>query len=173
MKGTPQAADVITVRVPMALRKYGGTKRIVAPDGGEISLQPKQPDSTLVKALSRAFRWRKLLESGKFSTIAELAASEKINPSYMSRVLRLTLLAPDIVEAILSASLDRTVTIGPAYETAANRLAGATAIARTFLISAVVQNDWGQDVHACRYVLRYFASPLNNWRASVNRIKKI
>jgi hypothetical protein len=111
MKGNSQAAALITVRVPMALRKYGSTKRIVAPDGGELSLQLKQPDSTLVKALSRAFRWRKLLENRKFNTISELAKIEKINPSYVSRVLRLTLLAPDLVEAILSAELDRMVTI--------------------------------------------------------------
>jgi hypothetical protein len=111
MKGSSQAAALITVRVPMALRKYGSTKRIVAPDGGEISRQPKEPDSTLVKALSRAFRWRKLLENGTFQTIAELAEAENINPSYVSRVLRLTLLAPDLVEAILSANLDRAVTI--------------------------------------------------------------
>ena len=49
----------------------------------------------------RAFRWRKLLETGAFATVEELAAAEKINPSYVSRVLRLTLLGPDIVEAIL------------------------------------------------------------------------
>ena len=55
----------------------------------------------MVKALARAFRWRKLLETGAFGTIEELAAAEKINPSYVSRVLRMTLLAPDIVEAIL------------------------------------------------------------------------
>ena len=51
--------------------------------------------------MPRAFRWRKMLETGRFGTLAELAAAEKINASYVSRVLRLTLLAPDIVEAIL------------------------------------------------------------------------
>ena len=55
----------------------------------------------MVKALARAFRWRKLLETGVYATVEELAAAEKINGSYVSRVLRLTLLAPDIVEAIL------------------------------------------------------------------------
>ncbi|MDB6179639.1 hypothetical protein PAF17_19430 [Paracoccus sp. Z330] len=58
-------------------------------------------DSTLVKALARAFRWKRMLESGEFTTIAELAEREGIAPSYMTRVLRLTLLAPDVVEAIL------------------------------------------------------------------------
>ncbi len=55
----------------------------------------------MVKALARAFRWRNLLQTGVYGTVAELAAAEKINPSYVSRVLRLTLLAPKIVEGIL------------------------------------------------------------------------
>lgn len=68
------------------------------PDGAAPG---RKPDSTLVKALARAFRWKRMLESGEFTTIAELAEHERIAPSYMTRVLRLTLLAPNIVEAIL------------------------------------------------------------------------
>jgi len=68
-------------------------------------------DSTLVKAIARAFRWRKLLETGVYGTIEELAAAERINPSYVSRVLRMTLLAPDIVEAILNGSQPHEVTL--------------------------------------------------------------
>jgi hypothetical protein len=55
----------------------------------------------MVKAIPRAFRWRGMLENGTSATIAEIAAPEKINDSYVGRILRLTLLAPDIVEAIL------------------------------------------------------------------------
>ena len=58
-------------------------------------------DSMLAKALARTFRWRRMLETGCFGTIEDFAAAEKINPSHVSRLLRLTLLAPDIVEAIL------------------------------------------------------------------------
>ncbi len=68
------------------------------PGGG---VQARKPDNTLIKALARAFRWKRMLESGELSTIAELAEREGIASSYMTRVLRLTLLAPDIVEAIL------------------------------------------------------------------------
>ena len=68
------------------------------PDG---VAQSKRTDKTLVKALARAFRWKRLLESGEFTTMADLAEHEGIAPSYMTRVLRLTLLAPVIVEAIL------------------------------------------------------------------------
>jgi hypothetical protein len=56
-----------------------------------------------VKAIARAFRWQKMLETGQYATIKEIARAEKINPSYVSRVLRLTLLAPTTVEAILDA----------------------------------------------------------------------
>ena len=68
------------------------------PDGAE---QQFKTDSALVKALARAFRWKRMLETGEFATIAELAEREGIAPSYMTRILRLTLLAPEIVEAIL------------------------------------------------------------------------
>jgi hypothetical protein len=56
----------------------------------------------MVKAIARAFRWRDMLESGEYATIREIATAEKINETYVGRVLRLTLLAPDIVEAILN-----------------------------------------------------------------------
>lgn len=64
-----------------------------------------------IKALARAFRWRKLLETGVYATIDEMAAAEKINASYVCRVLRLTLLAPDIVEAILDGRQPTEVTL--------------------------------------------------------------
>ena len=67
-----------------------------------------------LRALARAFRWRRLLETGAMATVHEIAAAENINPSYVSRVLRLTLLAPEIVEAVVAgievdsaAALDR------------------------------------------------------------------
>ena len=66
-----------------------------------------QVDSTLVKAIARAFRWQKMLETGQYATIKEIAKAEKINPSYVSRVLRLTLLAPATVEAILDGRATR------------------------------------------------------------------
>ncbi len=107
-----KAPELIKIRIPMALSKFGSTKRIVAPDGSDVvPLQHREPDPTLVKALARAFRWRKLLENGTFGTITELAKAEKINSSYVSRILRLTLLAPELIHAILSANLNRAVTI--------------------------------------------------------------
>lgn len=90
--------DTVTLHVPFRIVKRGGKKEMQLPEG---ATQPRRTDNTLVKALARAFRWKRMLESGEFATIAELAEREGIAPSYMTRVLRLTLLAPDIVEAIL------------------------------------------------------------------------
>jgi hypothetical protein len=92
------AAQTLTVVVPLRVKPRGGRKAMVTP--GVLALERRQ-DVTLIKAVARAFRWRRMLETGRFATINELAAAEKINSSYVSRVLRLTLLAPDIVEAIL------------------------------------------------------------------------
>ena len=91
-------SEILSVHFPMRLRRRGGRKEIVLPEGAD---QQRKADKTLVKALARAFRWKRMLESGEFATIAELAEREGIAPSYMTRVLRLTLLAPDIVEAAL------------------------------------------------------------------------
>jgi hypothetical protein len=86
----------------MRLQRRGGPKRIVAPEGSEIVPTSKpQLDRSLVKALARAHRWRRMLERGEYATLAELADAERIKGSYVSRILRLTLLAPDIVERIL------------------------------------------------------------------------
>jgi hypothetical protein len=91
-------AQTLTVVIPLRVKARGGRKAMVTP--GVLALERRQ-DITLIKAVARAFRWRRMLETGRFSTINELAAAENINSSYVSRVLRLTLLAPDIVEAIL------------------------------------------------------------------------
>ena len=93
---------MLTVHIPLTVRRRGGRKVVIAPDGTEApAVGGARIDSTLVKALARAFRWRRMLETGVVSTVGEIATREKINKSYVSRVLRLTLLAPDIVEAIL------------------------------------------------------------------------
>ena len=91
----------LTVRVPLKLHKRGGRKLVVNPDGAVYLPRRAQIDNTLVKALARAYRWQQLLERGTYASIAEIARAEQINDSYVSRLLRLTLLAPEIVEGIL------------------------------------------------------------------------
>ena len=94
--------QTITVKVPLTIRRRGGRKQIITPDGASGWVSPRaRIDNTMIKAIARGFRWRKLLETGVYGTLEEIAKAEKINPSYVSRVLRLTLLAPSIVEAIL------------------------------------------------------------------------
>jgi hypothetical protein len=94
----------VTVHVPISIRRRGGRKLVLAPDGTNATRTPicRRVDNAMVKAIARAFRWREMLEDGTHATIAEIAAAEKINESYVGRVLRLTLLAPDIVETILA-----------------------------------------------------------------------
>ena len=106
-RGAP-IPDTVTLHVPFRLVKRGGRKEMQLPEG---AAQQRKPDSALIKALARAFRWKRMLESGEFATIVELAEHEGIAPSYMTRVLRLTLLAPDIVEAILDGKLGLPVTL--------------------------------------------------------------
>jgi hypothetical protein len=95
-------ATTFTVRVPLTVRRRPGRKTVVTPvrDGGEAAL-PTRADPALVKALARAFRYQKLLDEGRYASISEMAAAERIERGYLGSLLRLTLLAPDIVEAIL------------------------------------------------------------------------
>ncbi|KJS42238.1 MAG: bacteriophage-like protein [Roseovarius sp. BRH_c41] len=112
-RATP-TPETVTLQVPFRLMKRGGRKEIQLPTG--TPALKRSVDSTLVKALARAFRWKKMLESGEFATIAELATHEKLAPSYMTRVLRMSLLAPDIVEAILDGTHGPEVTLARLLE---------------------------------------------------------
>ena len=104
-------AQMLIIRVPLAPRKLpSGRKLVLTPEGNAIEA-PASVDITLVKALARAFRWRRMIETGRHATVAELATAEKINPSYVSRVLRLTLLSPTMVEAILAGRQPEGVTL--------------------------------------------------------------
>ena len=92
--------ETITIHIPMTFRKRGGRKMVVTPDGAPWAPRPRV-DNAMVKALARAFRWQRMLDEGVCGTIEELARREKVNRGYMCSVLRLTLLAPDLVEAVL------------------------------------------------------------------------
>jgi hypothetical protein len=108
----------ILVHIPISLRQQGGRKQVVTPaDAAPWIARAARIDSTLVKAVVRAHRWRDMLESGHHATVRDLAKAESINESYLSRVLRLTLLAPAIIHAILegqqSADLELESLLGP------------------------------------------------------------
>ena len=102
----------LVVRIPMRLGRQRGRKRILAPDGSELAPPTKpQRDGVLVKALARPWRWQKLLDQGTYSSVTEIAEAERITKSYVGRILRLALLAPDLVEAILGGWADQRVVL--------------------------------------------------------------
>jgi hypothetical protein len=90
------------VSISVSFRQRGGRKQILSPAGATPWSPAPRVESALVKAVVRAHRWRQLIESGIYTSSAELAKAEKVNDSYLSRILRLTLLAPDVIEAILT-----------------------------------------------------------------------
>jgi hypothetical protein len=92
----------ITVCIPMIWKRRGGRKVIIAPEGSDAWARARpRPDETLIRALARAHRWKRLLENGKYRSAGELAEAENIDRSFINRLLRLTLLAPDIQETII------------------------------------------------------------------------
>jgi hypothetical protein len=98
----------LVVRIAMRFQRRGGRKRIMTPDGSAIVPTSKpQPDGTLLKALARAWRWQRMLDDGMYASVSEIGDAENISKSYVSRILRLALLAPDIVEGILAGSTDQ------------------------------------------------------------------
>jgi hypothetical protein len=102
----------VTVRVPLTIRRRPGRKTLVSlgfgADGGRIATKA---DPALLKALARAFRYQKLLDEGRYANISEMATAEKIERGYLGTLLRLTLLAPDLVEAILNGRQPEGVTL--------------------------------------------------------------
>jgi hypothetical protein len=92
--------DTLTIRIPMRLQRRGGRKLIVMPEGAVPAPKPSR-DETLIKALVRAHRGRRRIESGQAKSITDLAEQEGVTDAYVCRLLPLTCLAPDIVEAIL------------------------------------------------------------------------
>jgi hypothetical protein len=108
----------VTVSVPLTIRRRGGRKQIIGPDGavarqsdGGASVIPVNGDPALIKALARGFRWRRMLEEGRYASISEMAKAEGIERGYVGSLLQLTLLAPEMVEAILEGRQPAGVTL--------------------------------------------------------------
>lgn len=121
-------SETITVNVPIAFTRRRGRKRVEARDGtGFAPKAEPEIDNALVKAIARAHRWQRMLESGDYATLRELAKAERINSSYVSRILRLTLLSPNHVETALDG--------------ARTSLLGTQALAKPFPV------DWQQQAH--------------------------
>lgn len=95
------AATSFTVRVPLAIRHRPGRKTVVTPMSDGLASVTTRADPALAKALARAFRYQRMLDEGRYASITELAAVEKLDRGYLGSLLKLTLLAPDIVESVL------------------------------------------------------------------------
>ena len=94
--------DIVTVHIPVVFRQRAGRRQIIGPSGSVPWSPAPRVDTALLKAVVRAYRWREMIECGKYACAADLAKAEKVNASYLSRILRLTLLSPDVVEAIVT-----------------------------------------------------------------------
>jgi hypothetical protein len=91
----------VTVRVPLTIWRWPGRKTVVSPAlEGAMSIQTRA-DPALVKAMARAFRYQRMLDEGQYASISEMAQAERLERGYLGSLLRLTLLAPNIVDAIL------------------------------------------------------------------------
>ncbi len=99
--GPTLEVNSLTIHIPMKLRRLGGRKLIIVPDDLAGHESGPRFDEVLINALVRAHRWRRQIDAGEFRSASELAAHEKITDSYVVRMLTLTLLAPDITQAIL------------------------------------------------------------------------
>ncbi len=93
----------ITIFIPMTLKRKGRKRQIVAPEGSNVNPDRDEAlDATLFSALARAHYWNNLLKSGECESITEIVELENFDSTpYVSRILRLTTLAPDIQEAIV------------------------------------------------------------------------
>lgn len=100
--------DTVMLHVSFRIVKRGGRKEMHLPDS---AAQPRRTDNSLVKALARALRWKRMLESGEFASISELAEREGIAFTYMARLMRLSLLAPEIVDAIMDGHQPEGITL--------------------------------------------------------------
>ena len=107
--------EFITVTIPIGFKRRGSRRLIIAPDvsiTGEAPTPPRPTrDDKLIQAIARAFQWQEWIENGKYADTHDLAAKIKVERSYVSRVVRLTLLAPDIIESILDGTQPRDLTL--------------------------------------------------------------
>lgn len=124
--GGMTAATSITVRAPLAIRHRPGRKTVVMPMTNGVAPVTTRADPAMVKALARAFRYQRMLDWGRYASVTEMAAAEKIDRGYLGRLLQLTLLAPHIVEAILDGRLPSAIGLpalfGPGPEDWAKQL---------------------------------------------------
>jgi hypothetical protein len=106
--------QTMVIHVPLTLRRIGGRKRVISPPGATAWMPPRpEINSPLLHALVRAFHWQSLLDDGRYASVNELAKANGKNASYVAAILRLTLLAPDIVEDVIDGRQPPTIQLQP------------------------------------------------------------
>ena len=102
-------ATSITVRVPLTIRRRPGRKTVVTPMTDGVAPVTTRADPALVRALVRSFRYRRMLDQGRYASISEMAKAERIERGYLGALLRLTLLVPDIIDSMLDGRASRSI----------------------------------------------------------------
>ena len=101
-----------TTEIPMTFRRRGGKAVIVLPNGDRaIERREALIDNAMVKLLARGHRWHRKLFDGTHASIEDMAKSENISPSFVSRILRLAYLSPTVIEAILDGKYPAQITM--------------------------------------------------------------
>ena len=97
----------ITISIPIRIRKYSGRQQVFLPQNIVFNdFKEKQDLTVLQTALARGRQWQMMLESGKFKNLREIAAEEKVDPGYVSRIMNMNLLCPEIVRRILDDDIE-------------------------------------------------------------------
>lgn len=109
---TADNADIVTIRIPMEFERRGGRKLIVAPEGSTVPVEKPKRDETMIRAIVKAHRWRRRIESGQAKSITDLAALEGVTDAYVCQLLPLTCLAPRLIEAILDGRQPKGLKLG-------------------------------------------------------------
>ena len=93
---------ILSIRIPMEFKKRGGRKEIILPEGALDPNAPPAEESALAISLARAHQWLELVETGAVASLSDISETLKLDLSYLARLMKLTLLAPDIKKAILT-----------------------------------------------------------------------
>jgi hypothetical protein len=96
------SSDTIRVVIPLSIRKRNGRPKILPPED-HCALEGRAQDPHVLRAIARAWKWRRQLESGAVSTIQDIAAAENVSDRFIGRMIRLAYLAPSVLEALVIA----------------------------------------------------------------------
>ena len=97
MTGT---TETIRVVIPLTIRKRNGRPKILPPDDVDAR-NGRAQDPHVLRAIARAWSWRRQLETGAVSTIQDIAAAEKVSDRFVGRMIRLAYLSPSVLETLV------------------------------------------------------------------------